>query len=1543
MEFLHRKCCQCLLWFLPAFATHGPWATTWAQTNHAPFQRIGLEQGLSQGSAYCLLQDRQGFLWIGAQDGLNRYDGYRFAVFRHDPDDPASLSDNWIRALCEDSRGFLWVGTNSGGLNRYDPRTGEFKRFQNDPGDPDSLSDNRVIAVMADRDGSIWIGTNGGGLNRLDPEATRFVHYRHDSNNPSSIGDDRVKPLWQDAEGRIWLSASGLERLDPSRGQFTKFRHDPGDPTSLSMDSVTAFAADGEGRFWIGSYSGGLNLFDPQTGEATRWRHNPANPRGLASDLVSALELDGAGRLWIGSRSGLQRYDPQTGDFTHYRHDRGDPRSLSQDYVFSLEADRAGNLWIGTLSRGVNRLDPGSDRFLHYRNRVNEPRSLSGNQIYAFEEDASGALWVGGVRGLNRFDPQTETFRHYRHDPDDPQSLSHDQVYTVKRDRAGRLWIGTNRGGLSRFETRTGRFTNYRHDPNDPDSLSADYIRAIEEDENGFLWIGSSNGLNRFDPRAEKFFAYKHNPDDANSLSENHIYTLKIDRTGMIWIGSKGGGLNRFDPQTRTFVRYRRNPEDPYSLGGDVVFCIEESRSGTLWIGSQGGGLSRLDPGANAFRTYRQTDGLPNNTVYAVVEDGRGMLWASTNNGLARFDPAAERFEAFSAQDGLQSNEFNLGAGFRGADGRLYFGGPNGYNVFHPDDIQKDAYQPPVAITDFRLFNQSVLPRRLQSDSPLAAPISQLSELTLTHRHAVFSFEFTALHFSSSPKTRYAFKLEGVDRDWLYTGADNRVAAYRNLGGGSYVFRVKAANKDGVWGEDGAELRLRVLPPPWRTWQAYALYAIVLAAAALAYLRAQKKKLARERAINRRLSELNRLKDEFLANTSHELRTPLNGIIGLTESLIDGSAGSLPDEVRSDLRTVVESGMRLAELIDRLLDFTKLKESTLTLKRAAVDINALTEITLAHCRSLAAAKKLDLRNEIPPNLPPAHADEERLRQVLAGLVDNAIKFTDSGSIVVSAKAEDDCLVVRVADTGRGIAEPELDSIFEAFHQEDGSATRAQGGAGLGLAMAQKLIALHDGRIWVESKINQGSVFCFTLPVSEEPANAAAPARRQSEKTTTPSEAPAPAAADSKAHILVVDDDRLNRMILIKQLSTEDYRVTTAADGHEALRLLENGHAFDLVLLDIMMPGLSGYEVCRRLRQRVGVQELPVIYLTAKSQASDAVQGFDTGANDYLVKPVAKSELLARVKTHLSLLRMNRNLETTVQERTLTLREKNRTLLETQEALVEAARQAGMAEISTDVVHNMGNALNSIQTAAQLIHETATESKWADMLEKITGLLRERQGDLAEFLAEDERGRKTLNALEAVSRNLQRQSLKMEQESQLLQERLHRITGLLKDHQRFAHSQAVKERANLNQLVEEILRLETPLLETRGIELDTNLQELPPVLLEKTKLRRTLLYLLENAREAICAKGEAGCIKLRTWGDGANVQLEVMDNGEGIADNHLAKVFQQGFSTKKGGLGFGLHYAAVAVKESSGSIEISSEGRGRGAAVRLSFPIDGNAA
>jgi len=803
---------------VPAKAQAGLSASSYTYDTTPRFERLTVEDGLPHATVLSVLQDQQGFMWFATADGLSRYDGISFKNFRHDKDDPNSLSNNNTFSLIESRDGLIWIGTDPGGLNVYDPATGKFTVYQHHSDAQNSLADDSVWSLLEDKDGRIWAGTRGG-ISRLDPKTGSFTNYLPDEDNPRSLAAPVVYRIYEDRFGTIWVGGNrGLQRYDPENDDFTTFTYDENDPKSISSDNVWAMLEDSRGNFWVGTRrNGGLNLFDRENETFTAYQHSPYAPKSISDNNVWNIYEDTAGNLWVLTMDGgLNLFDYENKTFRSFQHNPHDPSTLSNNDVFWMTEDRSGVLWITSRYGGVNKLYDGLSQFGLYRSIPENSNTLNSNEVYSVLAEEDGTVWIGTFGGgLNRFDRKNGRMTVYMNNPEDPSSISKDKVYYIHSDKAGDLWLATYGGGLNYMNTATGRFTIYTDTPETPYGLGIKYPTTIESAEEGKLWVGTLGfGMLLFDPEnatIEKEYA----PDEKNldSMSEGTVYDLAVDPSGGVWVATARGGLELLDPQTDVFTHHLNDPDNDNSILSDTAHALYfDEKENIIWAGTSGG-LSGLDIASGEWQNYTEKEGLPSDTIMGIQPGNGNDLWISTTKGISRFERDTQTFYNYYAQDGLQGDQFQIASSHHGPDGEIFFGGSNGLTFFHSEDMTSNLYLPPVVFTEFYLDNEPV---PIGSEI-LPLPIEKTTQITLEHNQNVFSVRFAALNYQLSSKNLYSYKLDGFDEDWS-PPRDMPGARYTNLAPGTYTFMVRAANNDGIWNEVPSELTIEILPPWWGTW-----------------------------------------------------------------------------------------------------------------------------------------------------------------------------------------------------------------------------------------------------------------------------------------------------------------------------------------------------------------------------------------------------------------------------------------------------------------------------------------------------------------------------------------------------------------------------------------------------------------------------------------------------------------------------------------------------------------------------------------------------
>ncbi len=1078
------------------------------------FRHLTVDDGLAQNTVMATLQDSRGFLWIATQNGLDRYDGFALRHFTHQRGAGSGLPSNYIWAIAEDRAGDLWLAVKDGGVVRFDIRAEKFTNYRHEAGNSTSITTDAARQLLIDRENRVWIATAGGGLSVLDPRSGRAQRLVHDPARSDSLNSDTVGALAEDHEGRIWVGTDGgVDLWLPQQHGFRHFMHSPADPRSLSSNTVATLYVDSNDTLWVGTYDGGLNRFDGTQRGFTVYAAEPSNPARLSNPEVRALLEDSDGRFWVGTAGGLDLLDRSTDRFARFKHDPTDPQSLRDNYVVSLYQDRGGLLWVGTVNGGVSRWNPRSWLFGHVR-----PTWNAQSYPISFADDGEGRLWVGTFgAGLFRYDPHSgeslpadAIFQH-------PKLLPDDRIMALLRSSSGDLWVGTMRAGLVRIAANgtLTRFAGERRATSQSRALGADGVMALCETHDGRIWVGTfRGGIAIIDPRTNRVQHLPTAPGKGMNSTNPPATAIVQAADGVVWVGTDGGGLLALQPDGALLSDWHHIESNLRSLASDTVYALHVDGQGRLWVGSDSGGVDQVmgsahQPDSVYFINHSTAWGLPDNTVYGIRGDTEGALWLSGNQGLIRYVPESGEIRRFHREQGLQGEEFNGGAHFRLQDGRLVFGGSNGFNLFDPRSVSAARTRTPqLALTLVELRGQP---------ASLDVPFAALERLTVGHRDDLASFEFAALDFAAPELNRYEYRLRGFDDHWLPVRSGHR-ATFTNLDSGKYVFEVRGATPDGPWSNQTLELPITMRPAPWRSPAAYVAYALLigmllwryrefhrhklhLAARQAAHLeRVVEERTAELTTSNFELARLTRAKSDFLARMSHEIRTPMNGIIGMGELLM---RTRLTEPQARLAATINKSAKSLMMILNDTLDLAKVEAGRLTLNIEPFDLAAVMTETAELFAAPAQDKGLEIIVAPAPDLTRmVSGDALRVRQVLLNLVGNALKFTKHGDItltcdVVERTANRVEVKLSVRDSGIGMPPDVLARVFDPFAQGDESTTRRFGGTGLGLTICRELVELMQGTIDAASEPDLGSTFTVALPLglAAEAPRASPPAHR----------------------------------------------------------------------------------------------------------------------------------------------------------------------------------------------------------------------------------------------------------------------------------------------------------------------------------------------------------------------------------------------------------------------------------------------------------------
>jgi ligand-binding sensor domain-containing protein/signal transduction histidine kinase/DNA-binding response OmpR family regulator len=1183
------------------------------------FTHYNVSNGLASNTVNAIAADGKGFLWIGGDNGLQRFDGATFKTYPIQAGDSATLGCNYIYSLYEDHTGKLWIGT-AAGVYLYLPEEERFRRLDLRSREGVEIN-SHITALSGDSHGNIWIASLAQGVFSYQTHTHSLLHYCVEAAEENyALPDNQICFLYVEKDGTVWASSRKkgipLHCLAPGSARFLPCLSEAG-----SLNFPVYAMAEMDGFLWLGSFQDGLYRLHKPTGALRRFLVPEA---GAGANHIHSLLAEDNARLFVGSDDGLHSLDVRSGAYTLTERSGG----LSDKFIYPIYRDREGGLWIGTYYGGVNYSPPRKGEIEGYMHSPHA-NSVRGNIISCFCEDPDGNIWIGSDDGgLSHFNTTTKQFTNYL-PAEATQGLSYHNIHALYMEN-NQLWIGTYTGGLNRLDLKTMRFKYYDHAANDEYSLDNSSVYSIYKDGNGCLWIGTMLGLLCYDREHDRFLRIKHTGYTTVDIAG--------DTQGTLWFATKGGGLYRYAPDTRQWTHFLHREDTETSIPSNEVNCLYPDKNNRLWIGTDRG-LCAYDEATGNF--VRMPLNTPSSYICSIMEDN-GYLWLTTANGLVRYQPEDHSRRILTQSDGLQSNQFMPSAALQASSGKMYIGSVNGFNVITPRSISQNRYVPPVYITNLQLFNKN---ESVSACGVLQRSIEYTETIVLSYKQNMFSLEFASLSYSMPSKNQYMYRLEGFDKDWNKVN-NQRKATYTNLPAGRYLFRVIASNDDDVWNTKGASLVIVVKPPIWRSLWAYIFYLSLALGTTGLLLYKNRKRI--ERKHQRKMQQLHVEKEKeihqarmkFFTFIAHEIRTPLSLIIGPLEKITENSH-SLPETLRSDLNVIERNSRRLNTLVNQLLDFQKAEQGAFTIHLVCVNMYELLYSMYLRFKPLVEQNGIGFELNIADRFMKASVDVEALTKIVSNLLSNALKYARN-TLTLSSRIENHHLYIEVADDGCGIPEEEQKKIFAPFYQ---IADNNPGGTGIGLSLVKLLVDAHHGMVEVVSDLGKGSVFVVTLPVT--PATAEECAANQldravKEAVPPPGESLLQSVAsvekdeeDTPHHpILLIVEDNSEMGDFLYQTFKNEYAILPAKHGKEGLECLKN-KTVDLIISDVMMPVMDGIFFTQEVRKNILCSHIPIILLTAKTDNASKVAGIKAGADIYVEKPFSPHVLKAQIESLLA--------------------------------------------------------------------------------------------------------------------------------------------------------------------------------------------------------------------------------------------------------------------------------------------------------------------
>jgi signal transduction histidine kinase/ligand-binding sensor domain-containing protein len=1244
----------------------------YSQDSNIKFSNLSIDDGLCQSYVFSILQDSEGFMWFGTNEGLNKYDGNEFVHYKFELTDSNSLSGNNITSLVEISDNNIWIATQDGGINIFNKQSGKFEHINSN--NYKRLKNNTVNIIFEDSKKNIWIGTNRG-LGKFDKHSNNFLYEIYILPVKHSLDTVSITAFHEDAANNIWVGTSTGELFKIVNKTDEVVEILPRNNIEiLKLNKIGSILRDkvNEHLLWLITENG-LFKFDIIIEKIEKIDLGTQENINFNKGIIDYNNI-----IWIGSSSsGLFKYNPANNSTVKFEHKRNDPSSISNNNILSFCIGTSDLLWIGTKGGGVNKLY--YDNFHHiYHDTYNQSDVIS-NSVWTIYEDSLGFLWIGTENGLEKFNKSNNKTIHYQNDPKNSKSISKGTVFAFCEDQYKNTWVGTAEG-LNLLNRKTNEFERFVNEANNPKSLSHNKVNVIYNDSYGNLWIGTrGGGVNKYDYNDKSFTRFMHNPEDSTSISGNIINTILETSDGILWIGTSGTGLEKFNRSNNTFTHYSFNKDNSNSINDVYILSLIEDSDSNLWLGTFNGGLNKFNYREGEFTHFTTANGLASNVIYSIEMDDNNNLWLSSNGALSKFSITNHSVINYNTENGLENMEFNQNSSFKNKEGQLYFGGINGINYFNPE-----IFNPEIKLTSF-YFTKLLLNNKITHDGkniPINKPIIYESQVLLKYNEYPFSIYFSLLDYQYLNNNNYKYKIKGLSEYWIDIGSENKIT-FTKLSPGKYTLEVKASNPYNLLYETKS-IDIIIIPPFWKKIWFFSIELLLLLIIIFTYIFFREKRIRKDKKIlefkvkfrtkelenqkeelkasiefnqkqqeqikkqntelelhknnleslieertadlkkaKNKAEESDRLKSSFLANISHEIRTPMNAIVGFSD-LLRKKENPTSKEIRM-LNLIHFNSNSLLNLINDIIDLAKLEQGEMLIYKEKSDINKLLKEIFDTFNSNHDLKLKEIEFELIQLNKPVilNTDPERVKQILSKLLDNAIKYTEKGRIEFGCTIDNDNTSIQfyVKDTGIGLSDTQKNEIFKLFRKIETDKNKLYRGIGLGLTFCRKLVQMLSGEIWVDSKLNIGSTFYFTIPLNDP-----MPVKSEDKNLKTVSDL-------KNKNILIAEDEINNYKFLLAILKPTQANIIYAKNGEEAVQLVNTHNNIDLILMDIKMPVMDGLKATKIIKETH--KSIKIIAFTAFAMPNDESIAIDYGCDDYISKPAKAKQILKIINKHLN--------------------------------------------------------------------------------------------------------------------------------------------------------------------------------------------------------------------------------------------------------------------------------------------------------------------